>query len=377
MGALHRCCPADLSPPTRGDTVLASDFCNAGVDKQEQIWLHRRLKKYSDIADNGTIVVEGHVKDQSGRVFERLSVDIRQVWQNSPFDGFSDGGLPSKNVSREISGDFRLRFEDVKFVTLQFKKRGYYFKEKSYEFEAGKKDEILIKILAGKEEEVQKEKSKVVHKDAVVELVKKADRASLNTFRGELKSDVNGSVQGIQFHPGEKKFEKISFDRTVDGVPERTLYVRAKRGGDKRIRYWHFSYRSEGKGLSSNINAKFPRKMNVVLSGDQIGVIRYRPERFVRTALQMREAPKGGYRFRRNHIEVGREDALKLAKRNWGEKGKEGSVLFYLRTENVYGRVKLGPVSVENQGQTLVVESVVAQIQPKGSRNLETGLWWR
>ena len=32
LGTLRRCRPADLSPPTREDTILASDFCNAGVE---------------------------------------------------------------------------------------------------------------------------------------------------------------------------------------------------------------------------------------------------------------------------------------------------------------------------------------------------------
>jgi len=330
-------------------------------DKRDSEAIERRRNLEAEIiqrfsrASRVPFRITGTVVDEEGHPMDDVTVNYSVSWSA----GWDD--IRSESGTAQVGSAFVLEPESRgTHVTLHFKKKGYYPERRSFparEMTGLEEHGVLAGLIPRRGlQEVE---------DVTIVMQKMGDVTQLQRRNVTLSFSSDGSGQIFDFgraldHARIGKEVGVEDVTDAEQLSEKAVYVIGDMGKDGVIPYEEVPF--EDMFSSVRGRCQVPKNLRMVVTDPEGGIQLFQPEGELRgsnrVARHMTRAPEKGY-----------EQVLDLPK-GIASRGYR----FYFKVGEHYGRGRLRFPKISRDGQTFEI-GVEFQIQPDGSRNLETMTW--
>lgn len=300
--------------------------------------------------------VSGVVVDQSGEPLDGVTMHYSISWPV----GWDNNQRVSGN--EQVDGEFTLEpGVQGQRLTLHVKKEGYYPERRS--FAANHLDaQTSHDLLAGK----LPERNVTEIRDLKIQMQKIGELTELARQRTQLSFSADGSGKVFDFTKATDKvvgaLVRVADVTDAEQLPRQAAYFVADVTEDGTIPATEVQYRDIL--VTAGGPGKAPDNLRLVMTNPDSGFIVFYSDDQISgydsAARRMVRAPDEGY-----------EQMLELNP-DFVSRGH----LFYFKAGNLYGRGKLDRPRMSHDGKTFEMW-IEWQIQPNGSRNLETLTWRR
>ena len=364
--------------PTSKSKKIAEKPLSDEEYRKVAIWMSEKYQEYTA----GDIRVDASITDTSGHPLENVRVHALAT----PSQGFaaigSRGGLKVESQKFVVDGKFVNTFKGVKSVEVSFEKSGYY---PSRSYHLGYREMLRRKLKQGVRKNTEGAikdggDEKLVEREISVRLLKAGKTMELasnvtGVRRAWLVLGEAGRTVGWKIDTEEGEVNRVVVESDNDrGLPGNTFYLCTGKGKQEKEEAIDFEKVVPPPGGNPVLVAK---ELRICLSGSAGGIRIFKPEGNRPVPVQMKRAPKKGYGARRIKI-VDRRKIWRLEREGSVMAQKWGYQFFYFKVDGLYGRgIVKGRTIREGEGRRYVVAEVLLQVQPDGSRNLETGIEWR
>jgi len=307
------------------------------------------------IADQARFHISGSVVDSTGKPLENVTVRylVSRPISATDVDYFGEG-------EQAVDGEFDVITEAGVHAMIRFEKDDYYPEERSFAVDESDA-QAGLDILAG----WIPKRDKTEIKDLEIVMQKMGDVTQLQRRNVTLSYFSDGSGQIFDFgraldHARIGKEVGVEDVTDAEQLSEKAVYVIGDMGKDGVIPYEEVPF--EDMFSSVRGRCQVPKNLRMVVTDPEGGIQLFQPEGELRgsnrVARHMTRAPEKGY-----------EQVLDLPK-GIASRGYR----FYFKVGEHYGRGRLRFPKISRDGQTFEI-GVEFQIQPDGSRNLETMTW--
>lgn len=316
---------------------------------QHEIYLlqGQLLSNSSPLLDSGNLKLKGKIVDEDGKVMDNVAVSIVRTkaiklgWENE-----------NKEERLSVKEEFIIEAKDINGLTLRFRKTGYYDREIFLPINNSKETSRLLSQLP-KIAMSDKSDGVAIVLDKKGKLTELSKRSNVNLIYKAGGSGIGADVLG----DGKYKSTTIKNLEKKETMIAHAVYVRAEQDSKGALAVVDQNQNAPGKFF-------YPVKLYITTSDEKDGFVKFICAQQGTHERQMRHAPVDGYK---QEIEFSADEL----RRNLS-KG-EGDCCFYFRLSGKYGRAVIYVADITRDDGKTLNTSVVFEVQPDGSRNLETG----
>jgi len=303
------------------------------------------------IADQARFHISGSVVDSTGKPLENVTVRylVSRPISATDVDYFGEG-------EQAVDGEFDVITEAGVHAMIRFEKDDYYPEERSFAVDESDA-QAGLDILAG----WIPKRDKTEIKDLEIVMQKVGELTALKRRRARMSfhADGSGEVFDFDMRRGHLQGDLARVVNVTDPeqLPDHAAYLVAGVDEDGTI---PSAMNRSGRGGRLGL---VPESLQLVMTDQGGGFIRFHPEEehrnYDQVARRMVQAPKEGY-----------DQVLRLEPESVDYMGN----FFYFKIGDIYGRGMFFLPRLSSDAKQFEM-TFEFQIQPDGSRNLETMTW--
>lgn len=320
----------------------------------------------------GRIQVAGAVVDEAGKPVKSVAVDIVRP---SPTLALSWTNAPSTlNSSASVDGAFHFTFESNNFITLTFRKDGYFPEEKVFTITLDESQETAVLSGAAIETPV------LLDTNVTVTLRAISNAAALVTYTANIECNASGSRRILDFGLWPNKaLSSVTTLEPADQLPRNSVSLQCATNGGGAFDMVQITtnthLRSEMPFMTfPPAIHSVPRQVRLVMTSGDDGFCPYEPAGTANVFRQMRVAPRTGYQ---RELVIDGRYFVSIAEAETTEEDEE--LFFFFRSGGRYGKGFVRHVYLDgkstvfsNAAPRSISVGVMFGLQPDGSRNVVT-----